>query len=464
MKDQIDFNEISRLAGLKVEQNPLNAGKGIDAFEEAEASLKKLRLLVICGKGIENSIGLQAALLTTINCGKRAFQGGVSVNVNAIPGLKLGWKPFMSQSLSEVVYALGGTILETNTPSEFSFTIYIGEKPQNENSIELICTDWQGGFLTLGDNWEIENNANFPLGGILSASIGVASAFLKVSGEKPDACFSSKGLSLWNPKLDWKSNDSNGPKIELLPQKFWLVGLGHLGQAYAWTLGLLPFANPKSVTVLLQDFDKVTKSNYDSGLLTEEKNVGHMKTRVVSNWLESNGIKTLIVERPFDSCSKPINDEPRILLRGLDNNKSRRDIEVKCFDQVIDCGIGGTRGDFDSITIFNLPHFNCDLSEIWPGNEVGVTNQIIENVMSKHGCGFYGKAISTSFVGVFASTIVISEAIKSGLSGTKLQQASFSLRDLTECFIQKDNVYAAENASNGFVDAINYGNVQSEKI
>ncbi len=48
------------------------------------------------------------------------------------------------------------------------------------------------------------------------------------------ACDKSIGLSLWRPDLDWRADESNGPLIELLPKRLWLLGMGHLGQAYAW--------------------------------------------------------------------------------------------------------------------------------------------------------------------------------------------------------------------------------------
>jgi hypothetical protein len=46
-----------------------------------------------------------------------------------------------------------------------------------------------------------------------------------------------------------------------------LLGLGHLGQAYAWTLGMLPYARPGEVQLGLVDFDRIIGANTAPQLL-----------------------------------------------------------------------------------------------------------------------------------------------------------------------------------------------------
>jgi hypothetical protein len=50
-------------------------------YEEACLILGKMRLRLICDASIAHSAAMQAALLTTINSGKRAFHGGVFVSM-----------------------------------------------------------------------------------------------------------------------------------------------------------------------------------------------------------------------------------------------------------------------------------------------------------------------------------------------------------------------------------------------
>ncbi len=63
------------------------------------------------------------------------------------------------------------------------------------------------------------------------------------------------GLSLWDPRAPWRS--SSGPAVWVAPSKLWVLGLGHLGRAFLWTLGLLPFERPTDVELTLQDFDRL---------------------------------------------------------------------------------------------------------------------------------------------------------------------------------------------------------------
>ncbi len=49
------------------------------------------------------------------------------------------------------------------------------------------------------------------------------------------------GLSLWHPGADWLTADPTEPALAYLPSKLWLIGLGNLGQAFAWLLACLPY-------------------------------------------------------------------------------------------------------------------------------------------------------------------------------------------------------------------------------
>ena len=50
-------------------------------YEEARRILGKMRLHLICDASIGQSVSIQAALLTAINTGKRAFHGGDFVSM-----------------------------------------------------------------------------------------------------------------------------------------------------------------------------------------------------------------------------------------------------------------------------------------------------------------------------------------------------------------------------------------------
>ncbi len=445
---EVNIDSVSRLSGLIIEQNPELSEKGKEGYLEAFEKLKTFSLSIVCGDEIKKSKALQAALITAINEGKRAFLGGVYIAIENDVKFLLPWSN--GDSLNKIILELGGRIVKENEV-ECSFSLYFGKKAIDNNSLRIVCNGWQGGVEAFGESINLNPYPDFSLGGILAGSLGVGLAFLKVTKEKIDACIKSIGLSLWNLNLNWLDPLANGPEISYLPQKYWLVGLGHLGQAYTWTLGLLPFQKPSEISVTLQDTDKVSIANFETGLLTETKKIGIKKTRVCSEWLEGRGINTSIIDRNFDDSHVPQNIEPLILICGLDSAKARRSIDISKFKFVIDCGIGGTRTDFDSISIYNFPEIGKSVKEIWSDEEAKIINKNNEKAMEFIGCGFYGKAISTSFVGGLASTLVFAELIRAGYQGLKTGSINISIRNiLDDTFISGKSSYYTELSDNGF--------------
>ena len=53
-----------------------------------------------------------------------------------------------------------------------------------------------------------------------------------------------------------------GMQVEFLPREFWALGLGHLGNAYLWSLATLPYPQSRrDVEIFLNDFDRVEPEN-----------------------------------------------------------------------------------------------------------------------------------------------------------------------------------------------------------
>ena len=98
----------------------------------------------------------------------------------------------------------------------------------------------------------------------------MAEAYFHVSKALPSAGRRTLGMSLWNPNpdVDWRVDDPFEPALKYLPNRLWLIGLGHLGQAYLWNLGLLPYADPSALFLVLQDIDDVTTSTHSTSILT----------------------------------------------------------------------------------------------------------------------------------------------------------------------------------------------------
>jgi hypothetical protein len=421
--------------------------------------LGRLRLNLICGEEIRGSASLQAALLTAINSGKRSFLGGVSV---ALPADVANLLPWPSKgSLNEVAAELGAR-LEAPVRSQTAHTLYFGKAADpGQDELSVLCNGWRGGVAPAEQRVSVQSAHDFALGGVLAGALGVAKGFLRVSGLSSRFVTEPQGVSLWRPDLDWRSAEADGPKLELLPLNLWMLGLGHLGQAYLWNLGLLPYPRGSKATFFLQDFDKVVAANWNAGLLCEEGSAGQFKTRLCAAWLEARGVETRIIERPFDERTKRGGEEPFVALCGFDNLKSRALLEGADFDLVVECGLGGDTQNFDDILLHTFPDASRTATDVFGGAAGGGsqgTGALAKAFGDLKDCGILlatleGKAISSSFVGAYASALVVGEVLRGLHGGVRCELVKAQLRSNDPPGVAMvDEVYQNRVARSGYVD------------
>jgi len=455
-RTEITEDNYNRLAASMLEKNDDMA------YEEAIKKLESFMLNLICGEEIKTSLSLQAALLTAVNTGKRAFLGGVYVLLPQATACLLNWGN--EKSLNEIIIELGGNLVE-NISKEASFSLMFGLQANiDENQLQLICNSWQGGICHGKDAPVLERSEEMPLGGIAAASIAVGTAFIRVSGINISAGDKTTGISLWKPGSNWLDTMAIGHPVSFLPKKYWLLGLGHLGQAYIWTIGLLPYKIHEETTIILQDFDKIVEANWSSGLLCEKQDVRKFKTRVCADWLEQRGFDTVIVERKFDENTKRVDDDPHLALCGFDSAKSRTLLENAGFHLIVEAALGSSLNDFDEIALHTFPNSSKTAKEIWTVDErVGKTKKNVLKQFShleKEDCGIIaqniaGKAISSSFVGALAGSLVIAETIKALHVGFKYDMVVTQIRDIknTVGISHKDGIYNySELRNDGYLE------------
>ena len=165
------------------------------------------------------------------------FLGGIYVEGDLDVPLKVPL-PLRSR-LHEAVADLGGLLA---SPDAGIPTITIGGGPLSRSTgfhIRTAAAGWRGGILPAYSKLMPAPGPTIPLAAMLSAGLAVNEAFLFVEGGSPAAGRRPIGLSLWQPSADinWLKPDSSEPQIIHLPSRLWLIGLGHLGQAYLWGLG-----------------------------------------------------------------------------------------------------------------------------------------------------------------------------------------------------------------------------------
>ena len=115
----------------------------------------------------------------------------------------------------------------------------------------------------------------------------------------------------------------DGPPITYLPAELWLLGLGHLGQAYAWLLSLLPYPIEGARALFLQDDDRLSGANRATSLLTPTrrkgaKDAGRRRGHGRLGW------DSALIERRYRGGPLPTAGEPGVLLGGVDNLDARR--------------------------------------------------------------------------------------------------------------------------------------------
>lgn len=391
-----------------------------DSVEAAEAMFGDYRLTLHIDAEAALSPTHQTALLTAVNLARRVFLGGVDVSgpldVPLLSPLPLG------ETLAEAIVQLGGVPVSSVHPG--TPLIRIGGPPIERGegfAIRTVWRSWRGGVVPAYSASADNDPAAMPLAPMLAAALAVSEAFFHVRGGMPVAGRRSIGLSLWTPSASAGSDDPDiGPALKRLPASLWVIGLGHLGQAYLWALGLLPYADPAALQLVLQDMDAITPSTDSTSILTDPAMVGRMKTRAMGDWAEKRGFDARLVERYFDNGFQRRDDEPSVALCGIDNGLGRRALDKVGFDLVVEAGLGRGHRDFQTLRIHTLPS-SRSADQLWPVTSGGedLTTRAGYRKLLEDGtldpCGvtlLAGKAVGAPFVGAVAACLVISELLR----------------------------------------------------
>src|ERR1017187_1591850 len=390
------------------------------SIEEANALFLGYRLAFIIGDAEARNPDHQAALLTGISLARRVFLGGVTVAGPLDVPLMVPLTP--GTTLRTAVEAAGAHHAADEV-DDFP-CIFIGGSPRPRGAgfrLRTVFNGWRGGVVPA--HLEVVGSEEYvmPLASMLSVALAVSEAYFYVQGQMPVAGRRQIGLSLWEPaRTDWLSADTNAPVLRFLPSNLWLIGLGHLGQAYLWALGLLPYPKPAGLSIVLQDTDVITPSTESTSILSDLTMVGVKKTRAMAAWAEQRGFATVIHERLFDGSFVRSDREPPIALCGMDNALGRRALDQVGFQFVVEAGLGRSYRDFCAIRMHTLPA-NRTAAEIWNGvnEQEDLTDRAAYRELLNAGkldrCGITllaNKAVGAPFVGATAACLVIAEVLR----------------------------------------------------
>jgi hypothetical protein len=300
---------------------------------------------------------------------------------------------------------------------------------------QLTWEGWRGGVTPVGENARLQEDDALAIAPTFAAGACVAEAFSFHAGDHPMAGRRSSGMSLWRPGAEWLSSDPTEARLAYLPSRLWIIGLGNLGQAFAWLLGCLPYPASPPPLLFLQDFDCITPANESTSLLTSPLDVNRKKTRVVADWLEMRGFNTVIEERRFGPWTQRTADEPGAALCGVDNALARAALEKAGFGLIVEAGLGAGPQGFRNISMHTFPA-SRSAADIWSGHVSSHSN--VEEMpayrsLRQHGmdrCGLAqlsSRTVAVPFVGLTAGCLVIAELLRRLHGGQAAELISLSM-------------------------------------
>lgn len=407
--------------------------------ENALNILQSFGLSIVVDPALALTRNGQIALLTLVNIARRTFLSGIEVvGVPTTPALVSLTE---AAELRAAVTELGAKCVDqVNTRWPIAVIGNVeGAAPQPV--FRLTWAGWRGGVLPMSATMAQADVDAIPLAPCLAAAVCAAEVFAYHAKDHALAGKRAVGLSLWNPASDWQFADPMEPALAYLPSRLWLIGLGNLGQVYAWLLACLPYRTPSDVVLALQDFDRIEPSNDSTSMLSTPGVVGRLKTRHAAAWLERRGFATRIIEQPFSAQTRRHGDDPRVALCGVDNALARASLEDAGFDLVVEAGLGAGPSGFRSLSMHTFPS-STGAKRLWGASASTPTPDFSTmpayEAMKQAGldrCGLTqvaSRTIGVPFVGLMAGLLVISELARRLHGGPVHQVISGSLLSLAD--------------------------------
>jgi len=394
---------------------------GRHSFSEAEEKLAASRLTIEVGDAAARTAAGQAAFLTATVTATRCF-GRVEVE-GSLDAPILCPLPIEAKSLSDAARQFGAN---TERENELAPTVLIGSGVAAGNG--LVQAYWDGWIAGCapGRNPRTIGRGDCALAGVASGALAVGQAFLAAQGDVRGGQFEQQ-LSLWSPETGDGGASGPGPPMNeiYLPKDLWFIGLGNLGQAYLWSLTMLPYPRPEDVMLFFQDDQLVGKENWGTSILVQRGKYGMLKTRVAENWALARGFQARRIDRRLDSNLRRSDSEPGIALAGLDGMPARCLLGHRGFEYIIDSGLGATVDDYRRfrINVFDSARNPADHFQGLEGQTKEVTQELLQlpayqalaRSRADSGCGaamLADIAVAVPFVSALVGALTITQAIR----------------------------------------------------
>ena len=404
----------------------VDSGEGA-TMEEAIATFSGYGVRLVLADSVLASPAQQVIALTAINTAARSFQG--NVHITAPTDLVLTVPGFEGVSLSD--FALWVGVNPARVPTDAWPEIHVGDSGSAvaDSALATWASGWTFGIGPKGQGSGPADMTVFAPACVAAGALAVSEAFSILRRDNPYAGRRSVSFSLWS-----MTAGADQPPVGAalgLDGGLWLVGLGHLGQAYCWTLGLM--ADVVRGPLVLQDIDTVTASTLTTSVLSAPADVKRKKARIVAEWMERRGFDTRLIERRFDAATRVATGEPMTALFGVDNPAARRACEGAGFSLVLDAGLGSGYKDFRSLRVRAFPGAST-ADKIWAAGEETAAGSLAPAYQAllaagKEPCGvttLATRAVGAPFVGCYAAAVLLAELLR-----RKAGQPGHSVIDIT---------------------------------
>jgi hypothetical protein len=354
-----------------------------------------------------------------------------------------------------------GALIDPREQQNPAHALIFGGAPPVPGALRVTFDGWIAKVGPACEVPRLPEREFFTVAGILAAALAISEFFLSFARISVEATRRTIGLSLWRPDLDINDPAALGLAVEYLPLELWLLGLGHLGNAYLWSLATLPYHDPAAVEFVLNDFDHVEPENIETGIIFGSADIGRLKSRACCDWVERRGFRTRLVERRFDGTFRRHTQEPGLALCGFDSNPARRDLATAEFLRVIESGLGGMPNNFDAIGFHALPNARTP-AELWPDLSEEEEKKRTEyrerlarhspaySLLGRDVCGRYelaGKSVAVPFVGATAASLVVAEAVRLLHDGPAYADIKIRLGAPKERSIRMNGNYTADHVA-----------------
>jgi hypothetical protein len=396
MKDTMEISDsLNRTAKLALDDGSARS------IEDALLRFQSFDLQIIVGEDVQANCALQAAVVTLLNAAPRTFMGRVTVVCHVDAVLDVGW--FMGQTISQVAALYGVQVV---AEVEQRPSVVVGNHPVHSSHdfvVRLACTE--SGFLIAPDELPLTPALASVAAGVAGAGAALNELFQYHYFGRPWAGL--RWIEFQLPVI---------PQTAKCPQDLWTIGLGHLGQAALWTLGLSLGLGSNLPTLKLQDYDHITVSSLSTGLLSRVQDVSRPKVDAVGDAMERLGYRCERVSSRLQLDSA-FEDVASTCLVAVDSYGFRRQLDKLHGPRIIEGGIGDGIEGFTKLQLHVLPG-SRKAADIWPDADPHATRRVsiqppaYQELLKRTAdeCGttlLAGRSIATPFIGAFAGALMV---------------------------------------------------------